>query len=173
MELVLSTEQPFYRPVNSLPRTERLVLEPQDISAKKIHECVLLHVEDDDGAAYLFQTALRQTDLRQYSRVSNGEEAMAFLLQQGAYSFAPRPDLVLLDLDLPQKSGFDVLADMKSNPHLRDITVVVFSTSTFPYDREKSMELGADEYLTKDGEFESLVNVAKSVCQKITAGRTF
>jgi len=45
----------------------------------------------------------------------------------------------------------------------------VFSTSTFPYDREKSMELGADEYLTKDGNFESFVNVAKSVCQRITA----
>ena len=69
---------------------------------------------------------------------------------------------------MPQKSGFDVLADMKSNPLLRDITVVVFSTSTLPYDREKSMELGADEYLTKDGEFESFVNVAKSVCQKMT-----
>ena len=146
---------------------------PQAISAKKIHECVLLHVEDDDGVAYLFQTALRQTDLRQYFHVSNGEEAMAFLLQQGAYSFAPRPDLVLLDLNLPQKSGFDVLADMKSNPHLRDITVVVFSTSTLASDREKSMELGADEYIPKDAEFQSFVNVAKSVCQKITAGRTF
>ena len=96
---------------------------------------------------------------------------MAFLLQEGAYIFAPRPDLVLLDLNLPQKSGFDLLAEMKSNPHLRDITVVVFSTSTLPYDREKSMELGADEYLTKDGDFESFVNVAKSVCQKITAER--
>ena len=139
--------------------------------AKKIHECVLLHVEDDDRAAYLFQTALRQTDLRQFFRVSNGEDAMAFLLQEGAYSFAPRPDLVLLDLNLPRKSGFDVLADMKSDPHLRDITVVVLSTSSLPYDREKSMELGADEYLTKDGEFESFVNAAKSVCQRITAER--
>ena len=144
-------------------------MERHSTPAKKIYECVLLHVEDDDGAAYLFQTALRQTDLPQYFHVSNGEEAMAFLLQQGAYSFAPRPDLVLLDLDLPQKSGFDVLADMKSNPHLRDITVVVFSTSTLPSDREKSMELGADEYLTKDGEWESFVNVAKLVCQRITA----
>ena len=148
-----------------------MVLEPQDISAKKIHECVLLHVEDDDGAAYLFQTALRQTDLRQFFRVSTGEDAMAFLLQEGGYIFAPRPDLVVLDLNLPQKSGFDVLGDMKSNPHLRDITVVVFSASTLPYDREKSMELGADEYLSKDGEFKSFVNVAKSVCQRITSER--
>jgi hypothetical protein len=65
-------------------------LERHSIPAKRIHECVLLHVEDDDGAAYLFQTALRQTDLRQFFRVSNGEDAMAFLLQQGAYSFALR-----------------------------------------------------------------------------------
>ena len=166
-------EQPTLRTNYGLLPRGRRILERHSTPAKKIHECVLLHVEDDDGAAYLFQTALGQTDLRQYFHVSNGEEAMAFLLQQGAYSLAPRPDLVLLDLNLPQKSGFDVLADMKSNPHLRDITVLVFSTSTLPYDREKSMELGADEYLTKDGDFESFVNVAKSVCQRITAGRTF
>ena len=149
------------------------MLERHSPPAKKLHESVLLHVEDDDAAAYLFQTALQQTDLRQFFRVSNGEDAMAFLLQEGAYIFAPRPDLVVLDLNLPQKSGFDVLADMKGNPHLRDITVVVFSASTLPSDREKSMELGADEYIPKDAEFQSFVNVAKSVCQKITAGRTF
>ena len=62
---------------------------------------------------------------------------------------------------------------MKSNPHLRDITVVVFSTSTFPYYREKSMELGADEYLHKDGGFETFVNAAKLVCEKLTADEEF
>lgn len=79
-------------------------------------------------------------------RVTDGEQAMAFLLQQGAYATAPRPDLVLLDLNMPRKSGFDVLAETKRNPRLRDINVVVFSTSTLPYDREKSLELGADDY---------------------------
>ena len=98
-------EQPTLRTNYGLLPRGRRILERHSTPAKKIHECVLLHVEDDDGAAYLFQTALGQTDLRQYFHVSNGEEAMAFLLQQGADSFAQRPDLVLLDLDLPQKSG--------------------------------------------------------------------
>jgi CheY-like chemotaxis protein len=70
---------------------------------------------------------------------------------------------------LPRKSGFDVLAEMKSNPHLRHMTVVVFSTSNFLYDREESMELGADHYLHKNGEFEALLNVARSICEKLTA----
>lgn len=96
---------------------------------------------------------------------------MAFLLQQGAYSTAPRPDLVLLDLNMPRKSGFDVLAETKRDPSLRDIKLVVFSTSTLPYDGEKSLELAADDYLRKDGDFESFVRAAESVCQRLTAER--
>ena len=84
-------------------------------------------------------------------RVTDGEQAMAFLLQDGPYSSAPRPNLVLLDLSLPGGSGFDVLSEMKSNLGLRDIKIVVFSTSTLPYDRERSLQLGADDYLYKDG----------------------
>ena len=141
------------------------------LPAKQIHECVLLYVEDDDATAYLFHSALRETDVSppQVFRVTDGDHAMAFLLQQGVYTTAPRPDLVLLDLNMPRKSGFDVLAETKRNPRLRDIKVIVFSTSTLPYDREKSLELGADDYLQKDGNFESFVRVAESVCQRLTA----
>ena len=147
--------------------------ERHPVLPKDIHDCVLLYVEDDDATAYLFQTALRQTDVPQFFRVANGEDATAFLLQNGPYSNAPRPDLLLLDLNLPRKSGFDVLAEMKSNPRLRDITVVVFSTSTFPYDRERSLALGAVDYLHKNGDFETFVNVAKSVCEKLTEAANF
>ena len=76
---------------------------------------------------------------------------MAFLLQDGPYSSAPRPNLVLLDLNLPGKSGLDVLSEMKSNPGLRDIKVVVFSTSTLPYDRERSLNLAQTIICTKTG----------------------
>jgi len=144
-------------------------LKRHPIPARNIHDCVLLYVEDDDATAYLFQTALQQTDVPQFFRVTNGEDATPFLLQEGCYSDAPRPDLLLLDLNLPRKSGFDVLAEMKSNPRLRDIRVVVFSTSTFPYDRERSLALGATDYLDKNGDFETFVNVAKSVCEKLAA----
>jgi len=143
--------------------------ERHPLPEKNIHDCVLLYVEDDDASAYLFQLALRETDAPHFFRVTNGEDATAFLLQNGPYSNAPRPDLLLLDLNLPGKSGFDVLAEMKSNPRLRDITVVVFSTSTLPYDRERSLALGAVDYLHKNGDFETFVNIAKSVCQRLTA----
>ena len=143
---------------------------------KQLDGCTLLYVEDDDATAYLFQSALSEIGLSpQVFRVTDGEHAMAFLLKQGAYTTAPRPDLVLLDLNMPRKSGFDVLAETKGNPRLRDITVIVFSTSTMPYDREKSLELGADDYLRRDGDFESFVRAAEWVCRRLTAeqGRAY
>ena len=140
--------------------------------SKTVHECSLLYVEDDDATAYLFQTALQHTSLSpQLFRATNGEDALRFLFQTGAYRDAPQPDLVLLDLNLPRKSGFDVLAEMKSDPRLREIKVVVFSTSTLPYDREKSLELGADDYLNKEGDFDSFIKVAESVCQRLRPER--
>jgi CheY-like chemotaxis protein len=136
---------------------------------KQLHECRLLYVEDDDPAAYLFQAALRETDLSpQVFRLTDGDQASAFLSQKGAYRRAPRPDLILLDLNLPRKSGFDVLAEVKSNPLLRDITVVVFSTSTLQCNRERSLQLGADYYLDKN-DFDSFIKVAELVCQRMTA----
>ena len=142
------------------------------MTAETIHECALLHVEDDDATACLFHLALRETGLwPQFFRVKDGEQAMEFLLQNGPYSSVPRPNLVLLDLNLPGKSGLDVLSQMKSNPVLRDITVVVFSTSTLPHDRERSRELGADDYLYKDGHFEAFVKVAEVICARLMGGQ--
>jgi two-component system, chemotaxis family, response regulator Rcp1 len=140
------------------------------LPGKQLHECFLLYVEDDDATAYLFQTALQETDLSpQFFRATDGEHALRFLLQDGPYSTAPRPDLVLLDLNLPRKSGFDVLAEIKGNPRLCGIKVVVFSTSTLPYDRERSLQLGAEDYISKDGQFDTFITVAKSVCQTRTS----
>jgi two-component system, chemotaxis family, response regulator Rcp1 len=134
-----------------------------------IAECVLLYVEDDDPTAYLFQFVLRQNGMSpQFFRVTDGEQATAFLLQAGGYRDAPRPHLVLLDLNLPRKSGFDVLAEMKADARLRDITVIVFSSSTLQYDREKAMELGANDYLHKGGNLDAFAAVAKAVCEKMT-----
>jgi two-component system response regulator len=92
---------------------------------------------------------------------------MAFLLQSGVYTDAPRPNLVLLDLNMPRKSGFDVREDIRATPHLSDITVFVFSTSTRQNDRERSVQLGADSYLTK-GDYDSFVRAVDSVCKKLS-----
>ena len=131
-------------------------------------ECFLLYVEDEDATAYLFQAALRETGvLPQFFRATDGEHASHFLLRDKAFSDAPRPDLALLDLNLPRKSGFDVLAEIKGNPRLRDIVVVVFSTSTQLYDRERSLELGADDYVGKGDNFDAFVKVAELIRQRL------
>ena len=139
--------------------------------AKNLDDCVLLQVEDDDASAFLFQTALREAGLSpQCFRVTDGEQATAFLLQDGRYQNAPRPNLVLLDLNLPRKGGLDVLAEMKGHLDLRDIPVVVFSASKLPYDRERAMHLGAVEYLHKpETDFDEFVRVAEAVCKRLTA----
>jgi two-component system, chemotaxis family, response regulator Rcp1 len=133
-----------------------------------IADCVVLYVEDDDSAAFLFQIALSELEKRpQLFRVTNGDQAMAFLSRTRPYRDAPRPNLVLLDLNLPGKSGFDVLAEMKTNPQLRDIPVFVFSGSTLPYDRERSSQIGADDYLPKGTEYETFVRAVQAVCEKL------
>jgi chemotaxis family two-component system response regulator Rcp1 len=83
--------------------------------------------------------------------VSDGSEAIRFLRQQGKYSNAPSPDLVILDLNLPCKDGREVLAAIKADPLLRTIPVVVFTTSDAAADVLRSYELGANCYLRKPG----------------------
>src|SRR5512146_599102 len=90
----------------------------------------ILLVEDNPGDVRLAQEALKESKVRnRLFVVDDGVEAMAFLRKQGEYADAPRPDLVLLDLNLPRKSGREVLADMKKDPELRRIPVVVLTTS--------------------------------------------
>jgi CheY-like chemotaxis protein len=101
--------------------------------------------------------------------VSDGDHAMDFLLQSGHYADCPKPDLVLLDLNLPRRNGFQVLAEIKRNPLLRDIRVVVLSTSTCPHDRERATLLGAIDYLTKEAAFDAFISAAQSVCKKLSA----
>ena len=132
-------------------------------ACKKIEQCVLLYVEDDDAAAYLFQTALEDAGLNpRVYRVTDGDQATTFLLQGGAYESAPRPDLVLLDLNLPRKSGLDVLAEVRHKAEFRELPVIVFTASV--YDRGRAMELGATAYISKPIGYDELVGVAKRIC---------
>jgi CheY-like chemotaxis protein len=131
---------------------------------------VMLYVEDEDAAVFLLETALREMKIEvQLYRVSNGEEALAFLTMTGAYRDAPRPDLVLLDLNLPRKGGLEVLSEIQANPALRDLAVVVFTSSSLATDRKKSLALGAQEYITKPSSFDGFLTAIKAVCAYLPA----
>lgn len=110
----------------------------------------ILLVDDNPADLDLTTDALAQSPWRtNVSTVCDGSEAMDYLRRQGKYASATRPHLVLLDLNLPRKDGRAVLAEMKSNPGLRRIPVVIFSTSQAAKDIERSYELGANSYVSK------------------------
>ena len=115
-----------------------------------VRDQVLLHVEDEDTVASLLQTLFNESSppLRLF-RVKDGLEALAFLHQTGEYVDMPLPDLIVLDLGLPFRSGFEVLEELREDPHLRSLPVVVFSSSGVPYDRDRALELGALDFLIK------------------------
>lgn len=95
------------------------------------------------------------------SSVSDGAEAIAFLRRQGKYASAARPNLVLLDLNLPRKDGRSVLAEVKSDLGLRRIPIVIFSTSQAPLDIERSYELGANSYVSKPPTLHAWITAVK------------
>ena len=136
-----------------------------------MNQRVLLYVEDEDAAVFLLETALKEAeiDVTLY-RVADGDEALDFLKKIGPYSDAPRPDLVLLDLNLPRRNGLEVLSEMKGQEDLRSLAVVVFTSSSLAVDRRKSMALGAQEYITKPASFDGFVAAVKSACSHLTNG---
>src|SRR5256885_15501782 len=126
---------------------------------------VMLYVEDEDAAVFLLETALKEMNIDvELHRVSNGEDALAFLNRSGVYREAPRPDLVLLDLNLPRKGGLEVLSEIQGNETLRDLSVVVFTSSSLATDRKKSLALGAQEYITKPSSFDGFLTAIRTVC---------
>jgi CheY-like chemotaxis protein len=133
---------------------------------------VLLYVEDEDAAVFLLETALKEAEIDvSLFRVADGEEAMAFLRRSGSYQAAPRPDLVLLDLNLPRKGGLEVLSDMRDAEDLRSMSVVVFTSSSLPADKRKSLALGAQHYITKPSSFDGFVEAIKNACSFMPNGK--
>jgi chemotaxis family two-component system response regulator Rcp1 len=126
----------------------------------------ILLVDDSPSDLDLIRDAL-STAIRQ-SRVNtlpDGEEAIAFLRRAGPYLNAARPDLIILDLNLPRKDGRVVLADFKSEPALRSIPVVVFTTSHSRQDIARSYELGANCYVSKPGSLPEFRRAVQSIEQ--------
>jgi two-component system, chemotaxis family, response regulator Rcp1 len=124
----------------------------------------ILLVEDSPSDAKLTQSALKLAKaINVVHHVEDGVKALEFLRRQGAYARAERPDLVLLDLNLPRKDGREVLTEMKSDPDLKTIPVVVLTTSQAEQDVERSYELHANCYVTKPVNFERFLEVVRSI----------
>jgi len=124
----------------------------------------ILLVEDNPGDVRLTIEALEEGKMRiNLCVVTDGEEAMTFLRGEGQYDQAPRPDLILLDLNLPRKDGRQVLAEIKSDESLKRIPVVVLTTSNDEIDILKSYGLGANCYVTKPVDLNQFIKVVKSI----------
>jgi chemotaxis family two-component system response regulator Rcp1 len=124
----------------------------------------ILLVEDNPGDVRLTLEALKDGKMcNRLSIVGDGVEALAFLRKEGRYADAPRPDLILLDLNLPRKDGRDVLAEIKEEETLKRIPVVVLTTSTAEKDILKTYDLHANCYINKPVDFEQFITVVKSI----------
>jgi chemotaxis family two-component system response regulator Rcp1 len=124
----------------------------------------ILLAEDNPGDVRLTEKALEKGKIvNNLNVVNDGVEAMAYLRQEGEYADKPRPDLVLLDLNMPRMDGQEVLAEIGEEPDLRRIPVVVLTSSEAEEDIVKSYELNANAYLTKPVDFDGFVDVIKSV----------
>jgi len=124
----------------------------------------ILLVEDDPGDVLMTREALADAKMvNNLNVVDNGEEALAFLFREGGYADAPRPGLILLDLNLPRLDGREVLARIKADEHLRRIPVVVLTTSEAEEDILRSYDLHANAYVAKPVDFESFVRVVRRV----------
>lgn len=124
----------------------------------------ILLVEDNPGDVRLTIEGLKESKVRNNLHVaSDGVEAMAFLRREGQHASAVRPDLILLDLNLPRMDGREVLAELKSDPKLKTIPVVVLTTSNAEQDVLRSYELQANCYITKPVDLEKFISVVKSI----------
>lgn len=128
---------------------------------------VILMADDDDDDFLLTQKALQQSKLlNKLIRVKDGEELLDYLKRRGSFSKnddCVRPGVILLDLNMPRKDGREALKEIKTDPELQSIPVVVFTTSKAEEDIYKSYELGVNSFITKPVTFENLIEVMKTL----------
>lgn len=136
------------------------------MSAAHKEPVVILMADDDDDDFLLTQKALKASKLlNTLVRVGDGEELMDYLLKKGEYENqeTQRPGIILLDLNMPRKDGREALAEIKSYDHLKDIPVVVFTTSKAEEDVFKTYQLGVSSFITKPVTFSNLLEVMSSL----------
>ena len=130
---------------------------------KVVRSVEILMAEDDPEDQLLVKDAFQEAHLaNRLSMVQDGEELMAFLRQEAPYEDAVRPNIILLDLNMPRKDGREALAEIKSDPHLRRIPVVVLTTSSAEEDIVRSYDLGVSSYIRKPVTFDKLVSMVKT-----------
>ena len=128
------------------------------------HPIEILLVEDSPSDTDLTLEALKDFKVRNHvSVVEDGVLAMQFLRRQGAYAQAPRPDLIMLDLNLPRKDGREVLAEIKGDDHLKTIPIVVLTTSRAEKDILSAYQLNANCYINKPVDFNQFLEVVRSI----------
>ena len=132
--------------------------------SQPVRQIEVLLVEDDPGDVLMTKEALEAHKVtNQLHVVQDGADAMSFLRREGEYASVPRPDLVLLDLNLPRMDGRQVLAAIKSDPDLANIPVVVLTTSEAEEDVLRSYSLHANAYVTKPVDFERFIDVVRKI----------
>lgn len=131
-----------------------------------LHHLILM-AEDDVDDQLLIQEAFAECGLKEQLRfVSDGEELLDYLLRRGRYNSAvaaPRPGLILLDLNLPRKDGREALREIRQHPDLRRVPIVVFTTSRADTDIREVYELGANSFITKPAAFDALVTTVTKI----------
>lgn len=134
-----------------------------NVEKEEKHKMIFL-VEDNKADIRLIQEALKNSLVpHEVVTVKDGIDAMAYLRQEGEYANAPRPDLILLDLNLPKKDGREVLAEIKTDPVLKRIPVVVLTTSKNEDDIIESYNLHVNCYITKSRNLNQLFQIVKSI----------
>jgi CheY-like chemotaxis protein len=124
----------------------------------------ILLVEDDPGDVLMTQEAFEHHKIRNALHVvSDGAEALRYVRREGEYADVARPGLILLDLNLPKKDGREVLAEIKADPELRTIPIVVLTTSEAEEDILRSYSLHANAYVTKPVDFDRFVEVVRQI----------
>jgi len=133
-------------------------------SERKSKPTEVLLVEDSPGDVRLTQEAFRDANQSIHLHVAtDGVEAMAFLRREGVYGHAPRPDIILLDLNLPKMDGREVLDHIKKDAELKTIPIVILTTSEAEVDIVKSYQLQANCYLSKPVQLDAFENLVKSI----------
>jgi two-component system, chemotaxis family, response regulator Rcp1 len=137
---------------------------PNHVTEQRRGPLAVLLVEDDPGDVMIAQEALKASRLTsKLTVVTDGVEAIKYLRQEAEYENATRPDLILLDLNLPRKSGHEVLAEVKADPQLRKIPIVVLTTSGAAEDVVRSYDLHANVFVTKPVDFDHFTGVIKQI----------
>lgn len=124
----------------------------------------ILLIEDNAGDARLVLEALRDAKVRNnLTWVADGEDGIVFLRREGKYAAAPRPDLILLDLNLPRRDGRELLAEIKADEKFRRVPVVVLTTSQAEEDILRAYNLNANCYITKPVDLDQFIKVIRSI----------